>query len=515
MTSARRGRPPSRGTRVISFIERYCLVPEGAMVGKPLKLLPFQKTFIKAVYDDKKPVRRAILSMARKNGKTGLIACLLLAHLVGPEAKRNSQIVSGAMSRDQASLVFHLAAKMVKLSPELDRVVKIVPSGKRLVGLPLNVEYRALAADGTTAMGLSPVVVILDEVGQVQGPQSDFVDALLTSQGAHSNPLVITISTQAANDADLLSVWIDDAKVSKDPSIVCHLYAAPAGCKLDDVKAWEASNPALGAFRSREDLVNQATMAARMPTSESSFRNLMLNQRVAVNNPFISKSVWTKNGGIYDESVFAENPTYLGIDLSSRADLTAIVMVAQNATGEWCVHTTCFTPEAGLLERAKRDRAPYDTWVREGFLLTTPGASVDYDWVAEWLLERINGGRIEFQLAAYDRWRMDVLIASLKRQGADDHILTRFVPFGQGTKDMSPALDTLEAELLNGRIRHAGHPVLTMCAANALVWKDSSGNRKFVKDKATGRIDAMVALAMALGIGASQKVDDEFTVEVW
>jgi phage terminase large subunit-like protein len=446
---------------------------------------------------------------------TALIACLLLTHLIGPEARRNSQIVSGALSRDQAALVFHLAAKMVQLSPELAKVVKVIPSGKRLVGLPLNVEYRALAADGTTAMGLSPVVVILDEVGQVQGPQSDFVDALLTSQGAHTNPLVVTISTQAANDADLLSVWIDDAKTSSDPAIVCHLYTAPAGCALDDPRAWAAANPALGVFRSKEDLAAQALLAGRMPTSESSFRNLMLNQRVAVNNPFVSRSVWLKNSGEYDESVFSSHPTYLGIDLSSRADLTAIVMVAQSDSGEWCVHTTCFTPESGLLERAKRDRAPYDTWVREGHLLTTPGASVDYDWVAEWLLARIQGGQIEFKLAAYDRWRMDVLLAAMRRQGADDHLLAKFVPFGQGTKDMSPALDTLEAELLNGRLRHGGHPVLTMCAANALVWRDSSGNRKFVKDKATGRIDAMVALAMALGIGASQKVDDEFTVEVW
>lgn len=187
-------------------------------------LAKFQKKFIRDVYDNPAGTRRAILSVSRKNGKTGLIAGLLLAHLGGPEAKLNSQIVSGAMSRDQAALVFNLAAKMVQLSPKLSSIVRIVPSGKRLLGLPMNTEYRALAADGKTAHGLSPVLTILDETGQCRGPQSDFIDAITTSQGAHEAPLLIAISTQAANVADLFSVWLDDAKISADPRIVCHLY---------------------------------------------------------------------------------------------------------------------------------------------------------------------------------------------------------------------------------------------------------------------------------------------------
>ncbi|MCF5939138.1 terminase large subunit, partial [Xanthomonas perforans] len=138
-----------------------------------MNLAKFQKDFIRDVYDNPADTRRAYLSIGRKNGKTGLIAALLLAHLVGPEAKQNAQIVSGAMSRDQAALVFNLASKMVQLSADLSGIVKIIPSGKRLVGLPLNTEFRALAADGKTAHGLSPVLAILDEVGQVRGPQSD------------------------------------------------------------------------------------------------------------------------------------------------------------------------------------------------------------------------------------------------------------------------------------------------------------------------------------------------------
>ncbi|MDI9095768.1 terminase TerL endonuclease subunit, partial [Providencia rettgeri] len=137
-----------------------------------------------------------------------------------------------------------------------------------------------------------PVLAILDEVGQIVGPRSEFVDAIVTSQGAHKNPLLIAISTQAANDADLLSIWLDDAKNSKDPHIVSHVYEADKDADVLDPKAWKAANPALGNFRSLDDMKRLAEMASRMPSSENTFRNLNLNQRVSTVSPFISRSVW-------------------------------------------------------------------------------------------------------------------------------------------------------------------------------------------------------------------------------
>lgn len=507
-------RAPTRGDRVIRFIETFCRAPEGMHVGKPLRLDEFQKAFIHAVYDNKVPTKRAILSMARKNGKTALIAALLLVHLVGPEARRNSQIVSGAMSKEQASLVFALACKMVQLNPDLAKFVKIVPSGKKLVGLPLNTEFRALAADGPTAQGLSPVVVILDEAGQVRGPKSDFVDALLTAQGAYEDAMVLVISTQARSDADMLSIWIDDALAGNDPAYVCHLYAAPDDCELDDHRAWRAANPALGTFRSEADIANLAATAKRLPTAEASFRNLNLNQRVEASAPFVTKSVWLANAGEVDREVFTRAPVYVGIDLSARADLTAVAFVAQDDAGAWHAWVEFFTPAETLEERAKRDRAPYDVWVRQGALNATPGATVDYDYVAEWFLATT--AEMHVEVIAYDRWRMDVMLQALRRQDAPEALLEKLKPFGQGTKDMSPALDALEAELLNARMRHGGQPVLTMCAHNARVWKDSSGNRKLEKQKAAGRIDGMVALAMALGSAAAANAEEgEPVVEVW
>ncbi len=487
----------SRGDAVIEFIEYFCLVPEGAHVGQGIKLAPFQKKFIRAVYDNPAGTRRAILSIGRKNGKTGLIAALVLAHLVGPERKQNSQIVSGARTRDQAALVFNLAAKMIQLNPELSGRARIVPSGKRLIGLKSNVEFRALSADGASNQGLSPVLAILDEVGQVKGPQDDFVDAITTSQGAHDAPLLIAISTQAAHDADLFSIWIDDAKKSADPRIVSHVYTAPEECELDDPKGWKASNPALGVFRSLQDVKEQAAQAKRMPTAENTFRNLILNQRVTTVAPFVSSEVWKSCGAKADDEAFYKFPVYAGLDLSARSDLTAFVLVCHDGE-RWHVRPHFWTPEVGLADRSKKDRAPYDTWARDGWLHTTPGATVDYSFVAEDVATITQ--RMAVSQIAFDRWRFDVLKKEFDEIGVD----LPFAPFGQGFKDMSPALDTLIAEMLNGRLLHGMHPVLTMCAANAVTEKDAAGNKKFTKAKATGRIDGMVALAMALGVASRQ-----------
>ena len=483
----------TRGERVCAFIEAYCRVPEGALVGKLMKLEPFQRKFICDVYDNPHRTRRAYLSIARKNGKTGLIAGILLAHVAGPEARLNAQIVSGAQSRDQASLVFSLAAKMVQLSPELSKIVRIVPSGKKLIGLTRNTEFRALSAEGKTAHGLSPVLAILDEVGQVRGPRDDFVDAIITSQGAHEDPLLIAISTQSPNDADLFSIWLDDAQTSKDRRIVSHIYQAPKECSLMDESAWKIANPAIGKFRSAEDVREQAERASRMPSAEPTFRNLVLNQRVEMVSPFVASGVWTLNSQEADDTAFYDSPVYAGLDLSGRADLTALVMVAFK-DGRWQVKSHFWTPEKGLSERSRRDRAPYDTWHGQGFIRTTPGASIDYEHVARDVGEILSD--CDVRAIAFDRWRFDLLKKELEEIGLN----LPLVPFGQGFKDMAPALDALESALLNEQMAHGDQPVLKMCAANSRVERDAAGNRKLSKGKATGRIDGMVALAMAIGV---------------
>jgi phage terminase large subunit-like protein len=493
----------SRGGRVIAFIERYCFIPSGSGVGKAIKLEKFQKDFIYGVYDNHTGTRRAYLSIGRKNGKTALIACLMLAHLVGPEAKRNAQIISGALSREQAAIVYDLASKMVMQSKELSAIIREVPSSKKLIGIPMNTEYRAISAEGKTAHGLSPVLAILDELGQVRGPTSDFVDAITTSQGAHDAPLLMVISTQAPNDADLLSIWLDDAKASQDKRIVSHVYEGAKDCEVLDKAAWKAANPALGKFRSLPDVQEQAERAQRMPSFEPTFRNLVLNQRVEMAAPFISRGVWVLNSQNVDDTVFYEEPVYVGLDLSAKTDLTAMVMIAYRE--KWHVKTYFWTPEKGLKDRAKRDRAPYDVWESQGFIRAIPGASVDYEAVAKDMADILQDCNVE--AVGFDRWRFDLLKKELDEIGLD----LPLHPFGQGFKDMAPAIDRLEELLMNENMAHGGNPVLTMCMANTRIEKDAAGNRKMNKAKATGRIDGAVALAMAVGIMHMQAENTEIT----
>ena len=488
----------TRAERVMRFIEMLA-IPEGALVGEKIRLQDFQEAFIYAIYDNPAGTRRAIYSVARKNGKSAIVAGILLAHLVGPEARAQSQIVSGAMSRDQAALIFSLACKMVQQTPKIAPLVRIVPSSKRLIGLPMNVEYRALAADGKTAMGLSPVLVLIDEMGQIQGPQSDFIDAITTASGAHKEALTITLSTQAATDADMLSVWIDDAARSADPKTVCHLYAAPQDATLDDEAGWRLANPALGIFRDEDDLREQMARAARMPSAENGARNLLLNQRISRHSPFVSLNVWKENGIAPDDMEGFD--LCGGLDLSARTDLTAFVLVGVR-DGITHVWPYFWTPEGGLKDRCDRDRQPYDVWARQGYLRTTPGNTVAYDYVCRDIADII--GHNTLRRVSFDRWRIDVFKKDCEREGVD----LPLEPFGQGFKDMGPAVDMLEELLLNGAIRHGMHPVLTMCAANAVVVKDPAGNRKLDKQKATGRIDGMVALAMALGAAQADENDD-------
>lgn len=492
----------TRGERVIAFISRYALTPEGKHVGKPLVLMDFQKSFIKDIYDNPAGTARAYLSIARKNGKSAIIAAIALAHLVGPEARLNSQIISGARSRDQAALVFKLMSKMIRLSPELSKITRIVDSQKQIFGLAMNVEYKAISAEAGTAHGLSPVLAILDEVGQIKGSHDAFVEAIETAQGAHDNPLLVAISTQAATDADLFSMWLDDAASSQDPRIVSHVYTAPHGCDIMDQKAWKSANPAMGAFRSMTDLEDFATQAQRLPAKENSFRWLYLNQRIEMNSPFVSQGVWKQCAG--PVASFEGRPVFGGLDLSEVSDLTAAVFVAP-IDGVWHCKPTFWLPGDGLAEKARADRVPYDLWHKQGHLQAAPGKTVDYEFVAAFLREFCDSNDV--RKIAFDRYNWRHFKPWLLSAGFDEYEVEGddaiFVEMGQGFASMSPALRDLESVLLNGKLAHGGHPVLESCARNATVKVDPSGNRKLDKSVRTRRIDGMVALTMAMSVAGT------------
>jgi phage terminase large subunit-like protein len=494
----------SRAERNIAWCETHIRIPEGKFVGQPLKMAEFMREDFRAIYDNPHGTRRAIISRGRKNAKTTQSAMILLLHLVGPEAKPNAQLYSAAQSRDQAAILFGLAAKMVRLSPDLSAHVGIRDTAKQLYCEELGTLYRALSADATTAYGLSPILTIHDELGQVRGPRSALYDALETATAAQESPLTIIISTQAPNDDDLLSVLIDDAQKASDPRTVLRFNTAPPDLDPFSEDAIRAANPAFGVFMNPVEVLAMAEDARRMPSRQAEFENLILNRRVEASDPYVSPSIWAACAAPASPD-WRGASVYAGLDLSASADLTAFVRVAW-LDGVLHVRPTFWLPSEGLADKSRIDRVPYDLWARQGHLVATPGRTVDYDWVAPVVLTSMRAEGI--RQIAFDRWNMRFLRPALERAGATEEEMARFVEFGQGFQSMSPALRALDGVLLNGLLRHGGHPVLTMCAANAVVKSDPAGNRKLVKFAANRRIDGMIALAMAVATAGDPAVGE-------
>lgn len=505
----RRGRPskskPAKtpsgreftGDDIIQWIQDNCRIPDGAGVGSPVKLRDWQRDEIRKIYDNPHGTRRALISFGRKNAKTTLASFLLLAHLVGKPSRPNSQLVSAAQSKEQAGVIFALAAKIVRMSERLSKAIIIRDHTKELYCPARGTLYRALSADAKTAYGLSPSFIVHDELGQVKGPRSELYEALETAVGAHASPLSICISTQAPTDGDLFSILIDDALAGHDPRTVVSLYSAPDDLDPFSEEAIRAANPAFGDFLNATEVLAQAADAKRMPSRQNEYENLILNRRVEKRAPFISRALWNECA----RPVAEYGPglqLYGGLDLSEVNDLTALVLIGK-IDNIWHVKPTFWLPEEGLFERARKDRVPYDEWHRQGYLATVPGASVSYEYVAEWLHSLFD--RYNVVKLAFDRWNWRHLRPWLERVGfTEEQLEEKFVEFGQGFQSMSPALRDLESEILNGNLAHGDHPVLKICAANAVVQADPAGNRKLSKAKSTGRIDGMVALAMAMGV---------------
>ena len=503
-----------RVERVIQYIENL-IVPSGEGAGKPFKLRKFQIKFIQDVYgphkgsdvDATRLVRRAVLSIGRKNGKTALIAALVLVHLHGPERINNGEIYSAANEREQAAQVYKFCCQIIKADPdqELSRDLKMVDSTKTIVHYDSGSFYKALSAEAGTKHGLNPTVVIYDELAQAKN--RDLFDVLDTSMGAREEPLFITISTQSADPQHTLSLIIDDGLKGNDPTTVVHLYAVPDDEEdIYDEAVWFKSNPALGDFRNVDDVRALARRAKRMPSFEATFRNLYLNQRISTVSPLIPRAEWI---GCLDKDCTLEDgeDIYLALDLSATTDLTAMVAVSVH-DGD---RTRCWfwKPEDTIRDHEDRDRVPYSLWVKQEVIQTAPGRAVHYGFVAQEIAKLM----AEYNVVglAYDRWRINDLLRELNAIGIDvwvdgkDESLAgclRLCPWGQGFKDMAPAIDALEVAVLERTLKHNGNPCLTWNFSNAVVLKDPSGNRKMDKSKARFRIDGAVATAMGLGLKA-------------
>lgn len=430
---------------------------------------------------------------------------MVLVHLLGPESIPNGEIYSAANSREQAGQVFKYAQQLIDAEPFLQRRLKVVPNTKRIVCIENGSFYTALSRESGSKHGLNPSVVIFDELAQVRN--RELFDVLDTAMGARESPLFITISTQNNDPSHVLSQLIDDGLSGRDDTTVCHLYAANDDADVLDPAAWNAANPAFGDFVKADWFEAQAEKAAAMPSFETSFRNLHLNQRVSMSSPLISQRTWSACAG--DAELESGENIFAALDLSARTDLTALAWVSESDPPR--ADVSFFKPEALLVDHSERDfgarSRQYEQWSKEGWVIPTAGVTVDYGSVAQKIAE-LNAVNPIVSLA-YDRWRIDDFLRELDRadisaqRGAGDGLCLE--PWGQGYVGMGPAIEALEIACLDSSLQHPSNPVLTWNIANAVATTDPAGNRKFDKSMSRLRIDGAVALAMAIGLRAKHR----------
>jgi phage terminase large subunit-like protein len=488
----------TRAERVIAFCE-HLPITKGILAGQRMRLLPNQREFINRIYgelddDGRRMVRTAIKSEPRGNGKTGLICALALCHLLGPEAEARGEVYSAAIDKKQASLLFAEMAAIIDEVPEFDERTNVQRFHKIievLDGPGKGSIYEALSADVRRGHGLAPSLWIYDEYAQVK--TSELFDNLQTAQGKRKESLGIVISTQAAFDHHPLSVLIDDAAKGEEPTTYLQITAAPEDADPFDENVWQAVNPAWGTFLDEIEFRAQAARAQRMPSFLPRFLNLRLNMRVETEARFLAAADWRACAADVDPEALRGQRCYLGLDLSSTADLTALAAYFP-ATHDLLLWF--WKPKEGLDAAEVLDHVPYRTWVRQGFIEATPGRAIDKGFVVHRLGEI--GATYDVQGVAFDRWGMK----EAERIMADEGVKLPLTPWGQGFQDMSPALSAVETLVLLGELRHPCNPVLDWCVSNAVVTMDAAGGRKLDKSKATGRIDGLQAAAMAIGLAA-------------
>ncbi len=497
----------SRSQRVIAFIQSL-QITSGPDAGKRFLLRPWQKQFIEAVYGPTTPegrrvVRTALLTMGRKNGKTFLAAALCLCHLAGPEAEQRGQAYSAAADRNQASLIFREMEAFIIAAPDLAARCNVQRFAKRievLSGQGSGSIYEAMSSDARKAHGLSPTFVVCDELAQ--WPSRELYDNLVTGTGARAEPLVIVISTQSSDPTHIMSEMVEDGRrvaagEVDDPTFRAFIYETPLSDDPWDEANWYKSNPALGDFRSLEEMRTSAQQAKRIPAREAAFRNLYLNQPVSPVESAIPRADWDACAESVDVASLRGRGCYIGLDLSERVDLTAMVAVFPSDDGSFDVLPFFWLPVADLEEKERHDRVPYREWARAGHLITTPGRTIRPDYVMRQIGELL--AEYDVMAVGYDRQ----FIKRIQAVADDLGLWVPWVEVGQGYIGMAPCVNALEAAVLNHRLRHGGHPILRWNAANAMVSTDAAGNRKYDKGhESHKRIDGIVALAMALNLAS-------------
>lgn len=471
---------------------------KGEWAGTPMRLEPWQQFLLAVLFgwkraDGTRRFRESYNCIARKNGKSSLAAGVGL-YLFVADGEPGAEVYAAATKRDQAKIVHAEAERMVLASPGLRQRIGNVRNNLHIAGTAS--KFEPLGADENTMDGLNPHAVIIDEfhAHKTRG----VYDVLRTATGARRQPMMFVITT-AGYDRQSACYELHDYTVkvlegSVDDDQFCGFI-----CAIDetddwrDEACWIKANPNLGVSVKAESLREQARKAAELPAEQNSFRRLRLNEWTEQDERWLDTALWERNAGEVDLSALRGRACFAGLDLSSTTDIAALVLLFP-PLGEhdrWTVLPHFWIPEESMQERVKRDRVPYDAWVRDGLVHATEGNVVDYAFIRSQLHELVD----EFDLRelAYDRWNATQLITQLMDDGVN------CVPFGQGFQSMSAPTKELQKLLLAQSVSHGNHPVLRWMASNVSVKSDPAGNLKPDKSKSRQRIDGVVALIMALG----------------
>ena len=483
----------------VAFIENLCHT-KGTWAGKPFLLLDWQEQIIRDLFGILKPngyrqFNTAYVEIPKKNGKSELAAAIALLLCCG-DGEERAEVYGCAADRQQASIVFEVAADMVRMCPALSKRVKILASQKRIIYAPTNSFYQVLSAEAYSKHGFNIHGVVFDELHTQ--PNRKLFDVMTKGSGdARMQPLYFLITTAGTDTHSICYEThqkamdiLEGRKI--DPTFYPVIYGASDTEDWTDPKVWKKANPSLGETIGIDKMVAACESARQNPGEENSFRQLRLNQWVKQAVRWMPMEKWDACAFPVNKDDLEGRVCYGGLDLSSTTDITAFVLVfpPSDEDDRYILLPYFWVPEDTLDLRVRRDHVPYDLWERQGYLMTTEGNVVHYGFIEKYI-ERL-GERFNIREIAFDRWGAVQMVQNLEGMGFT------VVPFGQGFKDMSPPTKELMKLVLEKRIAHGGHPVLRWMMDNIYIRTDPAGNIKADKEKSTEKIDGAVATIMGL-----------------
>lgn len=483
----------------VNFIECLCHT-KGTWAGKPFKLLSWQEQIIRDLFGVIKPngyrqFNTAYIEIPKKMGKSELAAAVALLLCCG-DGEERAEVYGCAADRQQASIVFEVAADMVRMCPALNKRVKILTATKRIVYTPTNSFYQVLSAEAYSKHGFNIHGVVFDELHTQ--PNRKLFDVMTKGSGdARMQPLYFLITTAGTDTKSICYETHQKALDILEGRKIDHtfypvIYGAEEGDDWTDPKVWKKANPSLGITVGMDKVKAACESAKQNPAEENSFRQLRLNQWVKQAIRWMPMEKWDKCAFTVNPEDLEGRVCYGGLDLSSTTDITAFVLVfpPEDETDKYRILPYFWIPEEQMDLRVRRDHVPYDVWERQGFLQTTEGNVVHYGYI-EKFIENL-GEKYNIIEIAFDRWGAVQMVQNLEGMGFT------VVPFGQGFKDMSPPTKELMKLVLEERIAHGGHPILRWMMDNIFIRTDPAGNIKADKEKSTEKIDGAMATIMGL-----------------